>query len=121
MKHLRRFNESNKEISIYLMGLVEEIESQYDIRCDVSHDREKSKWYIEMNKCSKEQRSNIIHSISVGLEEILEDFNCKLDISYFIEDWKWIHNSIKSIKDLIRLRISNKPVSKINISLIYEN
>ncbi len=122
MKHIKKFNESTSDISISLMELVEEIETEYvRVRSDVSHHGRKSIWFIEFDGYSKEERNEIIHKISVGLEEINEDYGSMIEIDYFMEDWKWIKGSIKSIKDLIRLRISDKSVTKLNIILLYEN
>lgn len=122
MKHIKKFNESMSDISISLMELVEEIETEYvRVRSDVSHHGRKSIWFIEFDGYSKEERNEIIHKISVGLEEINEDYGSMIEIDYFMEDWKWIKGSIKSIKDLIRLRISDKSVTKLNIILLYEN
>lgn len=122
MRYIKKFNESMDDISTSLMRLIEEIELEYaDVRSDVSHHSKKSIWFIEFDTYPKEERKEIIHKISVGLEEIIEDHKSTIIIDYFMEDWKWIKDTIKSINDLIRLRISNKSVTKLNITLLYEN
>lgn len=121
MNHLKKFSDSDSDqtsdIKMGLMKIFDLIESEYEmVRSDISHYGE-SRWVIEFDKYPEEKRKEIVHKISVGLEEIIEDFKCVLEIGYFIEDWKWITKKLNSINDLIRLNTSNKLVTKLDIIL----
>ncbi len=120
MKHLKKFSDSDQtsDIKMSLVKIFDIIESEYEmVRSDISHHNGESQWVVEFDKYPKEKRKEIIHKISVGLEEIEEDFKNSVEIGYFIEDWKWITKKLNSIKDLIRLNSSDKLVTKLDIVL----